>query len=168
MNLTLSHVQVFFLPSNTTSVIQPLDAGMFAALIGCYRCLQAGCTLELDDIESDNIYEVDVVQSICWIVFEWTTFSLELIADYWRRTSLNSVTGTEMDEMEEKSEEERQALTLEVAEVVSEKTNRMSIATSLLSYIRVQYCRKKFGAQSFKKCLVCEGGASRRSQCFKE
>ena len=36
-DMTLTHVEVLFLPPNTTSKIQPLDAGIIASFKGHYR-----------------------------------------------------------------------------------------------------------------------------------
>ena len=37
--VTLSHVDIHFLPPNTTSKIQPMDAGVIMAFKRCYRRL---------------------------------------------------------------------------------------------------------------------------------
>lgn len=128
LSLNSSHVHVIFLPPNTTYVIQPLDASITAALKCRYRRLQVGHVTDLDDIESDNIYKVEILQRIRWITSEWTTSPSALIADCWRWTSLISIASTANDEVEKIFEEERQALILEVAEEVSEEKNGMSIA----------------------------------------
>ena len=70
-SLNLSHRRVLFLPLNTTSMIQPCDAGIIAAVKCCYRRLQMGRALDFMDMGENIIYTVDILQGIRWISQAW-------------------------------------------------------------------------------------------------
>lgn len=123
LNSNLSHVKVIYLLPNTTPAIQALHAGIIAALKFRYRDLQAGRVLDLNDLRSDDTCEVGILQGIRWIIFEWMTLLSALKANCWRKTLLVCTTSNGDAKVKEKMEEGRQALTLEVAETVSEEDN---------------------------------------------
>jgi len=54
-NLTLSNVQVLFLPPNTTSRIQPMDAGIIAAFKKRYRSFHLAHAVDRDAAGEKNI-----------------------------------------------------------------------------------------------------------------
>lgn len=122
LNLNLSHVKVILLPPNTTSVIQPLDAGIIAALKCHYPRLQAGRVLDLDDLRRDDIYKVYILEVIRWIISQWMILPSALIANCWLKTPLICTLSTRDAEVEDKMEEEKQALTLEVVRWCQRKT----------------------------------------------
>lgn len=55
----LSSVKVFFIPTNTTSRLQPTNAGIIACLKRRYHTLQFNSALDFIDEGSDNIYKID-------------------------------------------------------------------------------------------------------------
>ena len=70
-SLNLSNTKILFLPPNTTSIIQPCDAGIITALKCRYRRLQMCRALDFIDIGKSNIYKVDVLQGMRWIRKAW-------------------------------------------------------------------------------------------------
>lgn len=58
--LNLSHVEVFFLPLNKTSLIHLLDTDVIVTLKGRYRGLEVGGVLESNDFGKDDNYKADI------------------------------------------------------------------------------------------------------------
>ena len=57
-DLSLTYVKIRFLPSNTTSKLQPLDAGIISAFKKHYRRIQIRHDLEAIEKEKDP-YQID-------------------------------------------------------------------------------------------------------------
>lgn len=128
LELNLSHLEVHSLPPNTTSLMQPLDAGIIAALKCRYRLLQFWRVLDLDDLGKDDIYKVYIFQAICWISSHWMMLPSPVTGICWRHTSLVPATSTLDIEIERQVEEEIRDLTSEGSEVVAEHNNLISIS----------------------------------------
>lgn len=107
-NLTYSNVKLVFLPPNTTSHYQPLDAGIIANFKYWYRKLQykyvaikhSHTEKEIDDNadggDSEHAKEkakpffwIDQLQAMKWILFAWNKVSEgNTIANCWRHSGL--------------------------------------------------------------------------------
>ena len=68
---TLHNVEVYFLPPNTTSQVQPLDAGVIAALKAKFRRRMMFRVFENMEVGNQSIYNIDVLTAIRWIMAEW-------------------------------------------------------------------------------------------------
>ena len=66
----LSHIVIFFLPPNTTSKLQPLDAGIIATVKGMYRRRLLFRVFENVEAGRTSIYNIDVLTAIRWITEE--------------------------------------------------------------------------------------------------
>lgn len=89
VNLELKNITVQFLPPNTTSVIQPMDAGIIAAMKKRYRQFHINNAL-LQEAEGklQDIYKVDILQAMRWCQEAWTMITPTTISNCWRHTGL--------------------------------------------------------------------------------
>ena len=85
---TLSHVEVFHLPPNTTSRLQPLDLGIIAAMKVKYRRCQMEYAVDLLDEDVRDVYKVDILTAMFWISNIWKTISDETIRNCWGTTGI--------------------------------------------------------------------------------
>ena len=60
----LDHVEVVFLSPNTTSKLQPLDAGIIASLKANYRRRQLERAVDLIDINIKDLYSVEQLMAM--------------------------------------------------------------------------------------------------------
>lgn len=86
----LSNVTVKFLPPNTTSKIQPLDAGIIASLKLRYRAFQLERALDLIDQDVKAIYKVDILSAMFMVKTIWSDMDAKVIDNCWRHTKLES------------------------------------------------------------------------------
>ena len=92
------NIEIVALPSNTTSKLQPLDAGIIAAFKCQMRKQQLAYTLDiLDHEENPNLYKVDQLTAMRWARIAWTTMKSTVIQNCWRHTGLLSLTQTEIE-----------------------------------------------------------------------
>jgi hypothetical protein len=89
-NLVLTNVKVLFLPPNTTSRIQPMDAGIIAAFKKRYRSFHLAHAIDRDAAGQKNIYKVDILKAMRWMKAAWCAVSSDTIANCWRHTGLLS------------------------------------------------------------------------------
>lgn len=68
----LQNVEVFFLPPNTTSHLQPLDAGIIAALKSKFRRRILFRVFDNIDSGKKSIYNVDQLTAMRWVGEEWS------------------------------------------------------------------------------------------------
>lgn len=87
-NLTLNHVVVMFLPPNTTSRIQPMDAGIIAAVKKRYRSFQLERALDLEQYGPKKMFHVDVLQAMKWATAAWDLVTIQTIQNCWRHTGV--------------------------------------------------------------------------------
>lgn len=127
--LNLSNTRVIFLPPNTTSLIQPCDAGIIAAVKCRYRRLQIARVLDYIDIGERNIYKVDVLQAMRWIQKCWNELPAEAIYNCWRHTKL--VDGDIDSVAVEGVENELTSLRDDISDVVRTVDRRMLVETLL-------------------------------------
>lgn len=84
----LRNVSVTFLPPNTSSRLQPLDAGIKASMKLRYRLRQVEYAADLADSEAGDIFKVDILSAMTWLVSVWKEISAETISWSWRATGL--------------------------------------------------------------------------------
>ncbi|GBC10563.1 hypothetical protein RclHR1_09720005 [Rhizophagus clarus] len=87
--LTLRYTDVHFLPPNTTSKIQPMDAGIIMAFKKHYHHFHIH--LLLRHVEAGNRAEdlrMDVLQAIRFIIQAWGEINSEIIRNCWWHTKI--------------------------------------------------------------------------------
>lgn len=97
----LQNITIQFLPANTTSRIQPLDAGIIAAFKKHYRARQFAQALLEAELGSTDIYKMDIVMAMRHCQQIWREFSSSIIRNCWRHTGLTDGDGEEEDKGEE-------------------------------------------------------------------
>jgi len=91
----LTNITVQKLPPNTTSVLQPMDAGIIAAMKSGYRerhmelaVNRADETMSDTTPDGKSIYYVDQLQGMRWGESAWQDVSQETIANCFRKTGV--------------------------------------------------------------------------------
>lgn len=91
--------QAAFLPPNTTSHLQPLDAGIIKAFKAWYCQSQLQCFVKLR--EENKKPDVNLKEAICFLALAWQSVSATSIANFWKHTAIVSSSGGNNDEQEE-------------------------------------------------------------------
>lgn len=86
--LELQNVEVLMLPPNTTSKIQPMDAGIIAAFKRHYRRFQMNHALMNEELGARDIYKVDQLTAMRWCKAAWNEISQATIANCFQHTGL--------------------------------------------------------------------------------
>ena len=84
----LQNITIHFLPPNTTSRIQPLDAGIIAAFKKHYRAKQYSLALLESEMGGTDIYKVDILTAMRYCQQIWKDLSETTIRNCWRHTGL--------------------------------------------------------------------------------
>ena len=84
----LCHVEVVYLPANTTSLLQPLDAGIISILKRRYRKCQILKALNLIEQNNDSAYDVDQITAMTWVQNIWQQLESTIMHNCWSRTGL--------------------------------------------------------------------------------
>ena len=81
------NVEIVFLPPNTTSKLQPLDAGIIASFKKHYRRYQLRHAINLIDV-GRNPYQVSQLEGMRWSRRAWMEIDESVFANCWRHTRL--------------------------------------------------------------------------------
>ncbi len=84
-NLTLHNIKVIPFPPNTTSKLQPLDAGIIAAFKHHYHHKQIAWGIDQLD-GGCNPYLIDQLQAMRWSLGAWNSLDEPVFANCWRHT----------------------------------------------------------------------------------
>ena len=84
----LQNISIHFLPPNSTSKIQPLDAGIIAAFKKQYRARQYQMALLEAELGNTDIYKVDILTAMRMCQRIWAGLSMDTIRNCWRHTGL--------------------------------------------------------------------------------
>ena len=99
----LSNVEVIYLPKNTTSCLQPLDAGIIASLKKRYRRMQyehASCLLQEESTQ--DLYNVNILVACKTITLISNAIEGIIIFNCWEKTRLiNSASANDSEPSEE-------------------------------------------------------------------
>lgn len=108
--LRLSHVQLKFLPANTTSVLQPLDQGIIRAFKARYRKLMIKSLLskiEQTESASELCKEISILDAIYWISKAWNDTKDSTIVKCFRLAGFSTDNNNDVpDETEDEDDEE--------------------------------------------------------------
>lgn len=91
--LALSNLKVRFLPSNTTSKVQPKDAGVMPAMKLRYRRRKIERDFDLDDECVRNVYKVEVLTAMRWFKEIWEEMPISIIFKCWKHINLLAMSG---------------------------------------------------------------------------
>ena len=87
--LTLSNTEVLFLPPNTTSTLQPMDAGVIMSFKRHYRRYHIRWMLEqIEGGKDASDLKMDVLQAVRYIVRAWDEVTPEVISNCWKSTKI--------------------------------------------------------------------------------
>ena len=86
-HLDLAFVEVYPLPPNTTSKLQPLDAGIISSFKRHYRQQQLENALNIIELGQPP-YKVDQLTAMCWVRSAWAYISSTVFVNCWRHTTL--------------------------------------------------------------------------------
>ncbi|CUS12717.1 unnamed protein product [Tuber aestivum] len=81
----LSHVTLVYLPPNTTSFLQPLDAGIIAFLKAAYQRRYAQFMVEYFNSYGKAPLKIDILQAIYLIADSWDAVTEDMIVYYWKK-----------------------------------------------------------------------------------
>ena len=84
----LHNITLHFLPPNTTSRVQPLDAGIIAAFKKLYRARQYSQALLEAEMGGTDIYKIDLLTAIRISQQIWEGISTDTIKNCWKHTGL--------------------------------------------------------------------------------
>ena len=96
-----SNIRVIFLPVNTTSKLQPLDAGIIKNFKVHYRKSLVKHTLAQINDSSDVVNassvckSVNVLLAICWIKQAWDAVSSDTVKNCFRKCGISPITAAE-------------------------------------------------------------------------
>jgi hypothetical protein len=131
-SIDLTNVTILFFPPNTTSIMQPMDAGIIAAFKKRYRSYQLSHALDRDAAKESDIYKVDILKAMRWCECAWKHISPISIHNCWLHTGLldgcdpgvisehESVTEVEVDDKDENLAEQINALAIRAPMSVDE------------------------------------------------
>lgn len=97
----LQNVRVIFLPPNTTSRIQPLDAGIIAWVKRRYRRRLLFRVFENIESGKKSIYNVDILTAIRWAYEEWSACPSEVIQNCFRHCFSQGGVSAHVESIEE-------------------------------------------------------------------
>lgn len=84
----LDHVELEFLPPNTTSKLQPMDAGIIATLETLYLKLQYERALDSLYDGEDTIYKIDQLTAMKYCKSVWENMQASIIKNSWQSTGI--------------------------------------------------------------------------------
>src|SRR5262249_10662052 len=86
--LSLSNVNVCFLPPNTTAHLQPLDAGIIRAFKARYKAELLAHVIEQFDAHGTINFKIDLARTFSFIKLAWSQVTAESIVNCWRATGI--------------------------------------------------------------------------------
>ncbi|KAI6648433.1 Tigger transposable element-derived protein 4-like [Oopsacas minuta] len=92
-NLNLSHIKLFFLPPNTTSMTQPMDAGLSKNLKHYYRRFLA--RKRLLAVDSETGFKLDLLQALDWLKMSWDNVTPTAIKHCYQHVGFKDLPATE-------------------------------------------------------------------------
>ncbi|GMF18151.1 unnamed protein product [Phytophthora lilii] len=105
-DLVLTNVNVQKLPANTTTFLQPLDAGIIASFKARFKTMHIDRAIALfdagEDVDGRSVYKIDQLQAMQWSDQLWKTTPASTIAHCWQKAGLAvPVCGIEEDDAAE-------------------------------------------------------------------
>ena len=85
-DIKLSNVRVEFLPSNTTSICQPLDQSIIRTFKAHYKRRWLQYQLNNYEVEKDSHKKMNVLQALRWAIEAWQGITETTIANCWLKS----------------------------------------------------------------------------------
>ena len=95
-----SNIKIVFLPKNTTSRLQPLDAGIIQSFKTKYRkkLMRYVIARINDDLFASEI-DIDILQAITWVADAWNEVSVETIKNCFATCCITEQASEDKDDM---------------------------------------------------------------------
>lgn len=121
--MRLAHVTVVFLPANTTSVVQPLDAGVIAAFkLHFKRMMMKWLLHQHEEGRGGPRLKPDVKDAIQWSAAVWKDLDPATVRHCWRKADiLPPILKSEL-EAEDESYSRRDNISAQLAEILARLT----------------------------------------------
>ena len=97
-----SNIKISFLPKNTTSRLQPLDAGIIQSFETKYRekLMRYVIARINDDLTASEIAKgIDILQAITWVADSWKEVSVETIKNCFAKCGITHQIGQDEDDL---------------------------------------------------------------------
>lgn len=85
---SLPNVRVEYFPPKCTSIVQPMDAGIIAALKLRYKRRHMERALENMEVQTEDVYKVDILTAMTWFKSAWHELPCEVIKNCWHHAGL--------------------------------------------------------------------------------
>ncbi|KAE9054757.1 hypothetical protein PF010_g32401 [Phytophthora fragariae] len=89
-DMVLTNIKVQKLPANTTTYLQPLDAGVIASFKARFRSLQIDHGIERFEADANvngqSAYKIDQLQAMQWSSLLWSSTEAKTVAHCWQNT----------------------------------------------------------------------------------
>lgn len=116
VDLSLSNVRVHFLPPNTTSKLQPLDAGIIKSFKAQYRrCFLSWVLAQID--ASTGVKHIDLLTCIGYVVEAWKQVTPNTIRNCWAHTGI--VSTPTVAKLKQQNEPQRQNLLTDIDDMIA-------------------------------------------------
>ncbi|KAG6609524.1 Tigger transposable element-derived protein 6 [Phytophthora cinnamomi] len=91
-DMVLTNIKVQKLSANTTTYLQPLDAGVIASFKARFRSLQIDHGIERFEADANvngqSAYKIDQLQAMQWSSLLWSSTEAKTVAHCWQKTGL--------------------------------------------------------------------------------
>lgn len=151
------HTEVLFLPPNTTSKLQPMDAGIIAAVNMRYRRRQLERALDFIDLGEVNIYNIDQLTAMRWLKTVWEELPGHVIFNCWKHTILlnEKLTASTIDSTDNASTVCAEGELQNLVDTLVTPVNQMSIM-SLINAEDPMECTEEFSEDIVVQGLIEE------------
>lgn len=84
----LTNVDIFFIPPNTKTTVQPCNAGIISTLKVRYRTVQLDRAMDLVDEDQTDIYRIEILTAMRAVKRIWNELPASVIVNSWNRSKL--------------------------------------------------------------------------------
>lgn len=154
---SLDHVKVKFLPPNTTCKLQPLDAGIIAAVKMRYRFFHMDRALDLIDEDVRRIYRVHILTAMREVKRIWSDLNPNIIFNSWVHTKLVGGSSFNTQEVQEAFSREEESRVRDVMDRLVPPQAQMSIENIVDMGGEEEHCQQMNDAELIEEIISGEG-----------